>query len=167
MHILFALSIKEYLQPRGFSADVQHLSAGAFGDFESMKNSSRVLDECSVDDDLDEKAEMRRLGVLIFEDLMTELNDGDEYNFFNAFVAARSDLFVSVFGGHADFCLHFPGTHIIYKSSLEVMGFTLNGQHNTFDPEMFYKNLFDGALRPAFSLTNPGLCSPHVICRRP
>jgi hypothetical protein len=46
---------------------MQHLSAGAFGDFESMKNTSRVLAECSVDDDLDEKAEMRRLGVLIFE----------------------------------------------------------------------------------------------------
>jgi hypothetical protein len=156
------------LQPRGFSADMQHLSAGAFGDFESMKNTSRVLAECSVDDDLDEKAEMRRLGVLIFEDLMIELyNDGDEYNFFNAFVAARSDLFVSVFGGHADFCLHFPGTHIIYKSSLEVMGFTLNGQHKTFDPEMFYKNLFDGVLRPCLFPHEFRFVFPHyVVCRR-
>ena len=135
---------KDRQQPTGFSADVQHMSAGAFGDFESMSNVSRLHDECSIDDDLDEKAELRRGGALIFEDLMTELTNPDEYNFLNAFVAARSDLFVSVFGGHADFCLHFPGTHIIYKSSQEVMGFTLNGEYKDFDPEIFYQNLFSG-----------------------
>jgi len=145
---------KHRQQPRGFSADVQHL-AGASGDFAHVHECatchitrvSHVTDECSIDDDLDEKAELRRGGALIFEDLMKEVEYGDEYNFLNAFIAARSELFVSVFGGHADFCLHFPGTHIIYKAPQEVMGFTLNGQFTTLDADLYYQNLFSGNFR--------------------
>jgi hypothetical protein len=83
--------------------------------------------------------------VLIFEDLVDEIRDvEDAFNFMNAFIAARSQLFISVFGGHADFCLHFPGTHIIYKSSEEEIGFTLNGHYEALNPDVFYQNLFTG-----------------------
>lgn len=80
MCCVFARFCKGRQQPRGYSADVQHMSAGAFGDFESMSNASQLLDLCSFDEDLDEKAELRRGGALIFEDLMMEAEfEGDGY----------------------------------------------------------------------------------------
>lgn len=151
------------LQPVGFSADVQHLSAGAFGHSDSLSERSQVEQRCSIDEDLNEKAELRRNGALIFEDLVEEAKDTDDaYNFLNAFVAARSSLFVGVFGGHVDFCLHFPGTHIIYKASDEAIGFTLNGVHEALDPQVFYANLFHGN----FFCKHASLQYPRVLILR-
>ncbi len=143
---------------------MQHLSAGAFGHSDSLSDRSQVERSCSVDEDLNEKAELRRNGALIFEDLVDEAKDTeDTYNFLNAFVAARSNLFVGVFGGHVDFCLHFPGTHIIYKASDEAIGFTLNGVHEALDPKVFYENLFFGnVLRERASLQAPRVLILHL-----